>query len=311
MNIIFMGTPDFAVYSLNTIYENNFNVQLVITQEDKPQNRGKKIQMPPVKKRALELGLDVYQPNKIRDNDVYEKIKKLKPDLIVVTAYGKIIPKEILDIPTYGCINVHASLLPKLRGAAPIQFSIINGESITGLTTMYMDEGLDTGDMIYKEELIIEKNDNAKTLELKLAELSKKILLKTIESIQSGTAPRIKQNSEEANYAPLISKEMGRIDFTLDGEKICNLIKGLDPWPSAYTTLDGEVVKLYSPEIGVTTDSKDFGKILNLEKNFIEIVANNNTIKIYEIQFPNKKRMKISEFINGNGSKNLKDKFFK
>ncbi|MGB5823144.1 MAG: methionyl-tRNA formyltransferase, partial [Proteocatella sp.] len=249
MKIIFMGTPEFAVYSLEVLKERGDEVALVISQEDKPKGRGKKLQPTPVKERALEYGYEVYQPKKVREKEAVEIIKNINPDLIVVTAFGQILTKEILDIPKYGCINVHASLLPKYRGAAPINFAIINGESQSGITTMYMGEGLDTGDMILSDSIKIEDEDTAGVLHDKLAKLSKKTLKETLDLIEKGRAPRSVQEHEKSTYAPMMNKELGHIDFSKEAQSIVNLVKGVDPWPSAYANLNGEVVILSSVKL--------------------------------------------------------------
>lgn len=296
MKIVFMGTPVFAISSLDTLVERGDEIALVISQEDKPRGRGKKLQMTPVKERALELGIEVYQPQSIKSDEAYEKLLEIKPDLIVVTAYGQIIPKRILDLPQYGCINVHASLLPKYRGAAPINFVLINGEKATGITTMYMEEGLDTGDMILWDSLEIKEEDTIASLHDKLAELSKKTLRETLDRIEKGTAPRLAQDHELSSYAPLITKDMGEIDFSKTGREIRNLSRGM----SVFTSYNGETVKLFNIEEGTADHSGDFGKIHKIEKDHIEIVAKDSTIKVYEIQFPNKKRLQVNDFLRGN-----------
>ncbi len=296
MKIVFMGTPEFAVYSLNAIINREDQVELVITQQDKARDRGKKVQMPPVKERALELGLEIYQPASIKSDEAYEKLLKIKPDLIVVTAYGQIIPKRILDLPRYGCINVHASLLPAYRGAAPINFVLINGEKETGITTMFMSEGLDTGDMILHDKISIGEDDDAKSLHDKLARLSMKTLTKTLDLIEKNEAPRTPQDDALSSYAPLITKNMGRIDFSKSARDIINLTRGLQ----TFTSYKGENVKLFNIKAGQASDSKEFGKIININEDNIELVAGDSTIKVYEIQFPNKKRMKVSDFLKGN-----------
>lgn len=269
MNIVFMGTPQFAVSSLDAIVERGDTVKLVISQEDKPRDRGKKIQMPAVKERALELGLEVYQPKSIKSDEAYAKLKEINPDLIVVTAYGQIIPKHILDLPKYGCINVHASLLPGYRGAAPINFVLVNGEKQTGITTMYMAEGLDTGDMILADAIEIEDDDNYMTLHDKLAALSKETLTKTLALVEQEKAPRIAQDDEQSSYAPLITKKMGEIDFTQSAEDIVNLSRGM----AVYTTCNGDKVKLFNIKKGEPNSSTEFGKIKNVESDYIEIIA--------------------------------------
>lgn len=303
MKIIFMGTPEFAVYSLEVLNERNDEVLLVVSQEDKPKGRGKKLQMTPVKEKALEYGYEVFQPKKLREEESVEKLKALEPDLIVVTAFGQILTKEILDIPKYGCINVHASLLPKFRGAAPINFAIIEGEQKTGITTMYMAQGLDTGDMILKDEIEITSEDTAGTLHDKLAALSQKTLRETLALIENGNAPRTVQDDSLSNYAPMMSKELGHLDFSKDAVSIINLSRGVDPWPSSYVKLDGEVVKLFNMKLGNKTENKNYGEIVAVSSEYIEVVAFDRTVFIYEVQFPNKKRMPVREYLKGNDIK--------
>lgn len=303
MKIIFMGTPEFAVYSLEVLKERNDEVLLVVSQEDKPKGRGKKLQMTPVKEKALEYGYEVFQPKKLREEESVEKLKALEPDLIVVTAFGQILTKEILDIPKYGCINVHASLLPKFRGAAPINFAIIEGEQKTGITTMYMAQGLDTGDMILKDEIEITSEDTAGTLHDKLAALSQKTLRETLALIENGNAPRTVQDDSLSNYAPMMSKELGHLDFSKDAVSIINLSRGVDPWPSSYAKLDGEVVKLFNMKLGNKTENKNYGEIVAVSSEYIEVIAFDRTVFIYEVQFPNKKRMPVREYLKGNDIK--------
>lgn len=300
MKIIFMGTPDFAVHSLEVLKERNDEVLLVVSQEDKPKGRGKKLQFTPVKEKALDYGYEVFQPKKVRESEAVEKLRALNPDLIVVTAFGQILTKEILDIPKYGCINVHASLLPRYRGAAPINFAIINGENKTGITTMYMAEGLDTGDMILSDEIEIAEDDTAGKLHDKLAILSKKTLKETLDLIELGKAPRTVQDDSESNYAPMMGKELGHIDFRKKPKEIINLSRGVDPWPSSYAKLGDEVVKLFKIKIGNKTENKNYGEILAVSSEYIEVVADGETVFIHEVQFPNKKRMLVKEYLKGN-----------
>lgn len=303
MKIIFMGTPEFAVHSLEVLKERNDEVLLVVSQEDKPKGRGKKLQFTPVKEKALDYGYEVFQPKKVRESEAVEKLRSLNPDLIVVTAFGQILTKEILGIPKYGCINVHASLLPRYRGAAPINFAIINGEKKTGITTMYMAEGLDTGDMILKDEVEITDEDTAEKLHDKLAALSKKTLKETLDLIEIGKAPRTVQDDSESNYAPMMSKELGHIDFRKKPQEIINLSRGVDPWPSSYAKLGAEVVKLFKIKLGNKTENKNYGEILAVSSEYIEVVADGETVFIYEVQFPNKKRMPVREYLKGNDIK--------
>ena len=296
MKIVFMGTPLFAVSSLDAIIQRGDEVKLVISQEDKARDRGKKIQMTPVKERALSLGLDVYQPKSIKSDEAYEKLLEIKPDLIVVTAYGQIVPKRILDLPQYGCINVHASLLPKYRGPAPLNFVLINGEEETGITTMYMAEGLDTGDMIISDSLKIKEEDTISSLHDKLADLSKETLTKTLDLIEKGQAPRTAQDHSQSSYAPLITKNMGKIDFSRPARSIINLSRGI----GVFTSYKGDQVKFFDIKLGESSESQEYGKIKDIGTIHIEIIAKDSTIKVHEIQFPNKKRMKISDFLRGN-----------
>lgn len=303
MKVIFMGTPEFAVYSLEVLNKRNDDVLLVVSQEDKPKGRGKKLQPTPVKEKSLEYGYEVFQPKKLREPEAVAKLKELEPDLIVVTAFGQILTKEILDIPKYGCINVHASLLPKFRGAAPINFAIIEGEKKTGITTMYMAQGLDTGDMILKDEVEITDEDTFSTLHDKLALLSQKTLRETLELIEQGKAPRTVQDDSLSNYAPMMHKELGHIDFSKKAQSIINLSRGIDPWPSSYAKLGDDVVKLFNMKLGSKTDNKNYGEIVAVNSEYIEVITDGETVLIYEVQFPNKKRMPVREYLKGNDIK--------
>jgi len=303
MKIIFMGTPEFAVNSLEVLKERGDEVVLVISQKDKPKGRGKKLQPTPVKEKALEYGYEVHQPDRVKEKQSVELIKSLKPDLIVVTAFGQILTKEILDIPRLGCINVHASLLPKYRGAAPINFAIINGEEKTGITTMYMAEGLDTGDIILSDEIAIEPKDTAGSLHDKLADLSKKTLSRTLELFEKGQVPRTAQDGTKSSYAPMMDKELGHLDFSQDAKDVINLARGVDPWPSAYAKLNGDTVKLFDLKLGKPSLSPDYGEITDVKSDCIEIRAKGNSVLVYEVQFPNKKRMPVKEYLKGNDIK--------
>lgn len=296
MRVIFMGTPDFAVSSLDALIERGDEVLLVVSQEDKPRDRGKKVQPTPVKERASALGLPVYQPKSIKTDEAYEMLKQYDPEVIVVTAYGQIVPKRILELPKYGCINVHASLLPKYRGAAPIHYALIDGEEKTGITTMLMSEGLDTGDMLLTDELIIEESDNLESLHNKLAALSKKTLVNTLTLLERGQEKRIPQNEELSSYAPLIKKELGHIDFSRSPQDIFNLLRAV----SGYAHMDGKTVKLFGVKEGNRSESEEYGKIVRVAKDHIEVIANGGTIRFFEIQMPNKKRMRVEDFLKGN-----------
>lgn len=314
MNIIFMGTPDFAKDSLKAIYESNYNVKAVVTNPDRPKGRGMKMIAPPVKEYALEKNIDVYQPEKIKNNiEFIENLKNINPDVICVVAYGKILPKEILDIPKYGCINVHASLLPKYRGAAPIQWAILNGDKETGITTMYMDIGMDTGDMILQEKVKIGENETTGELWNRLSGIGGRMLVETLKQIETGTAPRIQQG-EDFTMAPMISKEISKIDWNKSAEEIKNLIRGLNPIMGAYTIINDKKIKLWDarnlnegqliykyPEIDLKGIKEiDNGSILysNSKKGLV-FKAKGGFLDILEIQGENAKKMPICDFLRG------------
>ncbi len=300
MRIIFMGTPDFAVPSLKVLYEKSYDICAVVVQPDKPKGRGNKLTFPPVKQVALELGLPVYQPERIKDTQFVETIKELRPDMIVVVAFGQILSKEILDIPPLGCINVHASLLPKYRGAAPINWSIINGDRVTGVTTMYMDEGLDTGDMILKKQIEIDDEMNAQELHDKLSLLGAEILIETLENIEMGKIIRVKQNEEEATYAPMLKKEIGKIDWSLDCRRIKNLIRGTYPWPGAFSYYEGKMFKIFKADIVDEDKSNhEYGVITEVNKDNIIISCGKGFLCVKEIQFENQKRMDVAAYLRG------------
>lgn len=251
MKIIFMGTPDFSVGILEKLIEEGHEVTLTVTQPDKPKGRGKSVQFPPVKEAALEHGIEVYQPRRVRDGECIAYLQKYEADVIVVAAFGQILPKEILDMPRFCCVNVHASLLPKYRGASPIQWAVINGEEVTGVTTMRMDEGLDTGDMILKEEVTLDKEETGGSLFERLARTGAELCVKTIEAIEQGNAVYTPQNHEEATYTTMIKKQLGKIDWTKSAAELERLIRGLNPWPSAYTFLDGKMLKIWKASVKV------------------------------------------------------------
>ncbi len=272
----------------------------VVTQPDKPKGRGKKLGMSPVKELAIENNIPVYQPVKARDKEFIDKIKSLNPDVIVVVAFGQILPKEILEIPKLGCINVHVSLLPKYRGAAPINWVIINGEEKTGVTTMYMDEGLDTGDMILKTEVNLDENITAGELHDKMMNIGAETLKETLRLIEEGNAPREVQNHEEFSYAPIMNKSLGNIDFSKSAREIHNLVRGVNPWPSAYTTYNDVIMKVWKTKVLDEKSTKDVGTIIDVSKDGIKVSTIDNVLLIEEIQMPNKKRMLVGEYIKGN-----------
>lgn len=309
MKILFMGTPDFAKESLEAIYNAKYEILGVVTNPDKPKGRGMKMIAPPVKQFAEEKGLAVYQPTKVRNNlDFINTIKALNPDVICVVAYGKILPKEILDIPKLGCINVHGSLLPQYRGAAPIQWSILNGDKKTGITTMYMDVGMDTGDMILKEEVEIDEDETTGELWNRLSKIGGKLLVKTLEQIEKGTALRIKQG-ENFTVAPMLDKQMAKIDWEEKSAiEIKNLVRGLNPIMGAYTFLNGKKIKFW--KVAIATKKEIMAEGMEILKNGTVIVsdqrdglfvkAKDGIIKVLEIQGENAKRMPIGDFLRGN-----------
>lgn len=301
MNIVFMGTPDFAVPSLLGLIENGHRILAVVTQPDRPKGRGKKVKYPPVKEIALENNISVLQPLKLKEESFITCLKSLNPDIIIVIAYGKILPKEILSIPKNGCINVHASLLPAYRGAAPINWAIINGEKKTGVTTMFMDTGLDTGDMILKGETEIPEDMTAGELHDILADMGKEVLLNTIDSIKQEKVTRKAQNHEEHNYAPMLDKNLGEINWNNSADQIVNLIRGTNPWPGAHTLLKGEKMKLWKARIYDGVDEKGKpGTILDYISNLGWIVkTGKGLIAIEEIQMPNSNKMSVDSFIRG------------
>ena len=309
LKILFMGTPDFARESLEAVYNAGYEILGVVTNPDKPKGRGMKMVASPVKEFALEKGLTVYQPEKVRKNEEFiEKIKSLNPDVICVVAYGKILPKEILEIPKYGCINVHGSLLPKYRGAAPIQWAVLNGDKETGVTTMYMDIGMDTGDMILKEKVEIGEDETTGELWDRLSKIGAKLLVETLKQIEEGTAPREKQG-EEFTMAPMLNKEMSKINWDEQtAQNIKNLVRGLNPIMGAYTFLDEKKIKFWKVDIAkqdeIIADNIEILKngtvILSNPKDGLFIKTKDGILKVLEIQGENAKRMSIGDFLRGN-----------
>jgi len=300
MKIVYMGTPEFAVPPLERLTESGYQVVLVVTQPDKGRDRGKKVKFTPVKEKAVELGIEVIQPERIRGNEEFiERIRQISPDLIVVAAYGKILPAELLRIPRLGCINIHASLLPKFRGAAPIHRSIIEGEEITGVTLMYMEEGLDTGDMIASRSTVIGKKTTAE-LHDELSAMGADLLVELLPDIEKGTNPRIKQDDSKATYAPMISKQDELVDFSRSPEEIERLVRGLNSWPGAYTIYKGAPMKLWEAEALDETTDVPYGTITGVSNRGIKVAAGGRTVLLKKIQMPGKKSMNVSEYIKGN-----------
>lgn len=305
MKIIFMGTPDFSVGTLESLIEAGHEVCLAVTQPDKPKGRGKEMQFTPVKETAQRLGIPVFQPKKVRDPECVEYLKGFQADVCVVVAFGQILPKEILEMTPYGCINVHASLLPKYRGAAPIQWSIIQGEQVTGVTTMQMDEGLDTGDMLLKTEVSITPEETGESLHDKLALAGAKLAVQTLEELAAGMLHPEKQGESPTPYAKMLDKKMGNIDWNQSAAAIERLIRGLNSWPSAYTFWNGKVMKIWkagvkSEESGNTTEKAVPGTILSVEKNQFSVQTGEGVLQVKEVQIPGKKHMDVCAFLRGN-----------
>lgn len=296
-----MGTPDFAVSSLEHLVKENYEVIGVVTQPDRKKGRGKKITPPPVKQKAVKLGLTVFQPQKVREEEFVNILKKLNPDVIVVVAYGQILPKAILELPPLGCINVHASLLPKYRGAAPLHWSIIRGETKTGITTMLMDEGLDTGDILLKEEVEIDINLKVGDLHDKLADLGGKLLIKTLDLLEKNQINPQTQNEEEATYSPLLNKEHEKISWNESAVNIHNLVRGMNPWPGAYTLYNKQRLKILETRLNRfdQDDNNENGTIIEIEDKGFWVKTKKGKILITKVQPAGKKAMPASDFING------------
>ena len=300
MRIIFMGTPDFAVGTLEALVNAGHEVVLAVTQPDKPQGRKQILIAPPVKQTAEKLGIPVYQPKRVREPEALALLRNYEPELIVVAAFGQILPKELLDMPQYGCINVHASLLPKYRGAAPIQWAILNGDAVTGVTIMRMDVGLDTGDMIAKAEVAITPQDTGGSLFDRLAETGAKLCVETIPSIVDGTAVYTPQDEQAATKVGQISKKDGLIDFTRSAAAIECQIRGLNPWPSAYTSLAGKTLKIWSAQVSDRQTEAQPGTVVLVEKDRFGVQTGEGVLICTEVQLEGKKRMSAADFLRGN-----------
>lgn len=298
MNVVFMGTPEFAVPTLEALVKEH-NVTAVVTQPDKPKGRGKKMMFSAVKEKALEYGLTVYQPEKVKDSDFVQVLKELAPDIMVVVAFGQILSEEILNIPKYGCINVHGSLLPKYRGAAPIQWSIIHGREYGGVTTMYMAKGLDSGDMILKAQEKIRDDDTYGSLYDRLSVIGADLLIKTLELIESGEAPRTPQNEAEATAAPMITREMERINWNDRADNIVNLIKGLNPQPVAHTLLKGEKLKIWFAEKEGKGYTGTPGEIVDVRKKDFVVMTADGAVAVKEVQAQGGKKMTTDAYMRG------------
>ncbi len=301
MRVIFMGTPDFAQGTLKALIESKHEVVLAVTQPDRPKGRGKALAYPPVKETATSAGIPVFQPEKIKTPEAVEYLRTFQPDVIVVVAFGQILSKEILDMPKYGCINVHASLLPKYRGASPIQWAVIDGEEVTGVTTMRMDEGLDTGDMILVKNYELEKKETGGSLFDHLMDIGAQACLETLEQLEAGTASYIPQEHEKATKTGLISKELGRLNFEKPATEIERLIRGLNPWPSAFTYLNGKMFKIWDADVvpqGEYNTGK-IGEIIHVDKEHIYVQTGKDVLCLNEVQPEGKRRMECAEFLRG------------
>ena len=307
MRIVFMGTPDFAVSTLKSLIDSRHEVIAVVTQPDKPKGRGGKMQFTPVKEAALEAGIEVYQPQKAKDEEFVKFIRKLAPDVMVVVAYGQILTKEMLDIPKYGCINVHASLLPKLRGAAPIQWSVIDGDEESGVTIQQMDEGIDTGDILLVKKYKLDKKETGGSLFEKLASFGGPMILEVLDMAEEGRLNPVKQG-EDSTYAKMLSKSTGKIDFSKDAVSIERLIRGLNPWPSAFAFIHGKMLKIWEADVlseeevaaaGMSDDAAEPGTITAIGKDKIVVKTGKDYLVVTSLQLEGKKRMDTGAFLRG------------
>lgn len=325
MKVIFMGTPDFSVGTLEALIESGHEVVLAVTQPDKPKGRGKAMQFPPVKEAALAHEIEVYQPKRVREQDCIQYLGRYEADIIVVVAFGQILPREILEMPRYGCINVHASLLPRYRGAAPIQWAVINGEQVTGVTTMRMDEGLDTGDMILKEEVRLTAQETGGSLFDRLAQTGAELCLRTLTAIEDGTAVYTPQNHDLATHTTMIKKQLGEIDWQRPAQELERLVRGLNPWPSAYTFLNGKTLKIWKAAVAEqpgqeearnlqnwreqvgkpgseaqqATIKMEPGSVARVTKDSLTVQTGQGLLELLEVQLEGKKRMTIDAFLRG------------
>lgn len=295
MRVIFMGTPEFAVPCLSALAEKH-SVVGVFTQPDKPKGRKQILTPPPVKERANELGIPVFQPNTLKGDEAFKTIVQLNADVIVVVAYGKILPQKILEQPRFGCINVHASLLPKYRGAAPIQWSVINGEKETGVTTMQMDAGLDTGDILQTASLTIGDDETADELHDRLSALGAKLIIETLEAVENGTATRTKQDDKLSSYVSVLSKDISPIDFTKSAQEVHNHVRGLNSWPSASAVIDGKRIKIHKTRLADGCGKP--GEIISLKP--LTVACGKGAVEILELQPEGKKKMAADDFLRGN-----------
>ncbi len=300
MRILFMGTPDVSVPTLEALIASEHEVVGVVSQPDRPKGRGKQLQPTPVKEVAIKYNIPVYQPNKVRDEGFAELIGALNVDVAIVIAFGQILPKAFLELPKYGCINIHASLLPLYRGAGPIQRAVINGDAVTGITTMMIDVGMDTGDMLLKEEVVIDEKETGGSLFDKLSLLGGPLVLKTIKALEAGTLVRIPQNHDEATHAPMLDKKLGNIDWKKSAVEIERLIRGLNPWPSAYTYLEGKMLKLWEVDVVELEDIESTpGTISAVGQDGFMVKCGDQGLLVKSLQLQGKKRMPTGDFLRG------------
>lgn len=294
-----MGTPDFSVGTLEALIEAGHEVVLAVTQPDKPKGRGKEVQFSPVKETALAHGIPVFQPRRVRDPECVEELGKYRADVMVVIAFGQILPKEILEMTPYGCINVHASLLPKYRGAAPIQWAVIDGEPVSGVTTMQMDEGLDTGDMLLKTEVALDEKETGGSLHDKLASAGAKLCVRTLKELEAGRLVPEKQGESPTAYARMLDKKLGAIDWTRSACSIERLVRGLNHWPSAYTDWNGKTMKIWEADVTEAESGQTPGTVVAVQKNSFSVQTGKGQLVVKALQIPGKKRMDTGAFLRG------------
>ena len=297
MKIIFMGTPDFAAASLEALIDSRHEIQAVVTQPDKPKGRKGELTPSPVKVIAKREGIKVYQPLKVRDEEFVKTLRAYNPDVMVVVAFGQIIPLSILEMPKYGCVNIHGSLLPKYRGAAPIQWAVLDGEKETGITTILMDEGIDTGDILLKKTIKIDTDETSGSLFDKLMALGAETILETLDELEKGSLTPIKQGESPTAYAKMLTKAMGLIDFTRPAKELDCFVRGMNPWPSAYTLLSGKTLKLW--KVRAVEGSGKAGSVINIDKESFTIACGEGAIEVLEVQLEGKKRMSAGDFLKG------------